>query len=133
MPAASPRRERQRLLAAANQDGSSQHLASPHAVRHSHRVDMPGPPKKDNTPKRTLTVRLPVALIERLRRIARDAAGYPTYASMAGIVEAGVVSECDRIEKALHAAYPGAAAAVHRVAPGPRRLCNLNNNRVDLT
>lgn len=84
---------------------------------------MAGPPKKNNPPRRTLTVRLPVTLIERLRKVARDSAGFPAYASMSGIVEAGITTECDRLDAVLHEAFrdkPQSAAA--------RR--DLNNRRV---
>lgn len=42
-----------------------------------------------------------VTAIERLRKVARDGAGFPTYVSMALITESGIIAECDRIE-ALH-------------------------------
>lgn len=86
---------------------------------------MPGPKKKNEPPRRTLTVRLPVVVIERLRRVARDAAGVPCFATMAGIVEAGVVSECDRIEGVLQAAYKGIAVGT---APAARRV--NSNHRI---
>lgn len=95
---------------------------------------MPGPKKRDEPPRRTLTVRLPVPVIERLRKVARDAAGMPVFASMAGIVEAGVTSECDRIEKVLRAAYSGGTEppATRRTLAGSRRLGPINNRCVDI-
>lgn len=93
---------------------------------------MPGPKKKNEPPRRTLTVRLPVDVIERLRRVARDAAGVPCFATMAGIVEAGVVRECDRVEAELQAAFKTGATG-QGTMPRPIRVrrCvpELNNTR----
>ena len=72
----------------------------------SRRLCMPGPPsKKDKTPRSRLTVRLPVVLIERLRRVSRDRSGFPVYSTMAGVVEAGITAECDRLEAQLHESF----------------------------
>ncbi len=99
-------------MAGANHVGTSHQLAVPPAATHSGPTFMPGPKKKNEPPRRTLTVRLPVAVIERLRRVARDAAGVPCFATMAGIVEAGVVAECERIEGVLRKAYKNPSDSV---------------------
>lgn len=53
--------------------------------------------------RKALTVRLSVEVIERLKKIAREAAGRPCFASVGGIVEAGIIAECNRIEAILDA------------------------------
>lgn len=118
MPAADPR-IRPSLLADASRDGGSHQLAQRPAAPHSGPPSMPGPKKKNKPPRRTLTVRLPVSVIERLRRVARDAAGVPCFATMAGLVEAGITAECDRVEEVLRAAYQHVAIDA---PPTPRRI-----------
>lgn len=53
--------------------------------------------------RKALTVRLNVEVIERLKKIAREAAGRPCFASVGGIVAAGIIAECNRIEAILDA------------------------------
>ena len=96
---------------------------------------MPGPAKKksDGEPRRTLTVRLPLSCIERIRRVAKDASGYPLYTSMSGIVEAGIDVECTRIESILRAAYANAdPAGTGMPSPlrtlGDRHIGPINNH-----
>lgn len=132
MPARDRLGRRPSEMAGANHVGTSQHLAEPPTATHIQPVAMPGPKKKNEPPRRTLTVRLPVVVIERLRRVARDAAGMPCFATMAGIVEAGVVSECDRVEAELQAAFKTGVSG-QGSSPRPIRIrrCvpELNNTR----
>lgn len=91
-------------------------------------------PRKPN--RKALNVRLDPEVIAHLKRVARDAAGMPCFATVAGIVEAGIKAECARIEAILKSAYTGAAVEppppIRRPAAGHRRLASLDNHRVDL-
>lgn len=85
--------------------------------------------------RKALNVRLDPEVINRLKRVARDAAGIPVFATVTGIVEAGILVECERIEGILRTAYAGAPAS-----PPPlrrpatlRRASPLDNHRVDPT
>lgn len=75
--------------------------------------------------KQAITTRLDPAVIARLKTIARDASGKPLYASVAGIIEAGIIAECDRIEAILDAALAGTAVSAER-----QRL-NIKRNTTD--
>ena len=59
--------------------------------------------------KQALTVRLDPAVILRLRQVAKDGSGIPIYASVSGIIEAGIITECERIQAILDAAFPSSA------------------------
>lgn len=89
-------------------------------------------PRKPN--RKALNVRLDPEVIARLKRVQADAAGVPCFATISGIVEAGIIAECDRIEAALHEAYPGMAMATpagRRILPGHRRLGVVNTHCSD--
>lgn len=66
---------------------------------------MPGPKKKPSGERKNLTVRLPAATVERLKRTARMAAGHPTFSTVQSIVTDGINHELDRIEAVLAATY----------------------------
>ena len=115
------------MLADASMVGTSQHLALPTADDDTWPASMPGPPKKDKTPRRTLTVRLPVTLIETLKRVAADSAGYPAYSTISKIVEAGITAECDRLEAQLHEAFGSdLATGPEGRSPKHRRISVIN-------
>ena len=51
--------------------------------------------------RRVLSVRLSNQQIIRLKRVCRDGAGKPLYLTLAGLVEAALNAELDRVEKIL--------------------------------
>jgi hypothetical protein len=51
--------------------------------------------------RRVLSVRLTIKQIERLKRVCRDGAGKPLYLTLAGLVEAALNTELDRVETIL--------------------------------
>ena len=83
--------------------------------------------------RKALTVRLDAEVIARLKQVAKDAAGKPVYASVSGIVSAGIMAECDRIEGILDAAYgtseplPQSEPLIDRslIRTGRKRLNNI--------
>jgi hypothetical protein len=78
--------------------------------------------------KQALTVRIDPAVIARLKAVARDAAGKPLFCSVSGIVEAGVISECDRIEAVLNAVIIDPKSAPPHHESATRRHLPLNND-----
>ena len=80
--------------------------------------------------RRILSVRLPVALIERLKRVAKDGAGRPLYLTLAGVVEAALNTELDRVEQVLDATIVDPTAPVTRTHPPARRTATLNNTEL---
>lgn len=94
-------------------------------------------PERRKPNRKALNVRLDPEVISRLKRVAADAAGLPCYATVTGIVTAGINSECERIEAILKSAYSGVPVdpptPPRRVATGHRRLDSLDNHCVDRT
>jgi hypothetical protein len=78
------------------------------------------PPRR---PRKALTVRLDPELIARLKRVARDAAGKPLYATLTSLIEAAIAAECDRTEQILQSVY------VDPTKPAPKRQ-RLDTNHV---
>jgi predicted transcriptional regulator len=79
-------------------------------VRHLHSASTMADRRKPN--RKALTVRLDAEVIARLKQVAKDAAGKPVYASVSGIVSAGILAECDRIEAILDATFKGPASPI---------------------
>jgi hypothetical protein len=80
--------------------------------------------------RRILSVRLPVALIERLKRVAKDGAGRPLYLTLAGVVEVALNTELDRVEQVLDASIVDPTVSVPRTHPPARRVTTLNNTEL---
>jgi len=116
------------VLAPAIPASTCQRLAKPTAARH-----ITGRMPKE--PRKTITLRLSLGTISRLKRCARDAAGIPVFATTTGIAEAGINAECARIEAILRKAYPGLEGdddpetPVRRTSRG--RLPTINTHRAD--
>jgi hypothetical protein len=87
-------------------------------------------PERRKPNRKALNVRLDPDVIARLKRVARDAAGKPCYASVAGIVEAGIIAECDRIEAILRAAYVTPIEPASSRPVGRRGLGQNDNHTV---
>ena len=84
--------------------------------------------------RKALTVRLDAEVIARLKQVAKDAAGKPVYASVSGIVSAGILAECDRIEAILDAAFgtPESPPTAHQldrnlIGSGRKRINNVRH------
>ena len=100
-------------------------------VRDLHSASAMADRRKPN--RKALTVRLDAEVIARLKQVAKDAAGKPVYASVSGIVSAGIMAECDRIEGILDAAYgtseplPQSEPLIDRslIRTGRKRLNNI--------
>jgi hypothetical protein len=78
--------------------------------------------------RRILSVRLPVALIERLKRVAKDGAGRPLYLTLAGVVEAALNTELDRVEQVLDATIVDPTLQPVHSQPQTRRDTMINNS-----
>lgn len=89
---------------------------------------MPDRPKGH---RRALTVRIDAEVIERLKRVAREAAGKPLYATVQAMVEAGIMSECDRIEGILAQVYRDHGPADPPVPSTPSRRTPPTINNCD--
>jgi len=84
--------------------------------------------KPRRTDRRILSVRLSIAQIARLKRVAKDGAGRPLYLTLAGVVEAALNTELDRVEKVLDATIVDPTTPVTRTHPPARRTTTLNNS-----
>ena len=80
--------------------------------------------------RKALTVRLDAEVIARLKQVAKDAAGKPVYASVSGIVSAGIIAECNRIEAILDAAY-GAPEPLPLASQLDRNLTGTGRKRIN--
>jgi predicted transcriptional regulator len=98
-------------------------------VRSLHSASAMADRRKPN--RKALTVRLDAEVIARLKQIAKDAAGKPVYASVSGIVSAGILAECDRIEAILDAAYGAAAPQEASIGHAARTRIGVGRNRIN--
>lgn len=81
--------------------------------------------------RRVLSVRLSIKQIERLKRVCRDGAGKPLYLTLAGLVEAALDTELDRVEKILDQSIvdpDDPTPAVRRTKPITGRMQRINNS-----
>lgn len=72
-------------------------------------------------------MRLPVALIERLKRVAKDGAGRPLYLTLAKVVEDSLNSHLTRVEQVLDASIVDPATPPTHARHPVRRTTTLNN------
>ncbi len=101
-------------------------------VRDLHSASAMADRRKPN--RKALTVRLDDEVIARLKQVAKDAAGKPVYASVSGIVAAGILAECDRIEAILDAAYGNAESSTQQADPAvDRGVIGLGRRRINIT